>query len=207
MTVNSLIMAAEPLLAVLLLGHLGFSPWQYALALAASSGAGGFIGSRLARPLAARFGQRRVMLTSGTLRACWPIGLAFVTPGLPGMLLVTALQLAMVTCIGVFNPLLSTARLEHTAPDRVARTLTAWSISTSAAIAAMTAAWGVLAAATGPRTAIAIAGVLLLVSPVLLPGRGEEDEEEGGEKELPKQSASAAEAPGAVGEPDAVEGV
>ena len=171
MVVNGLIMAAEPLLAVLMLGHLGFSPWQYALALAASSGAGGFVGSRLARPLAARFGQHRVMLVSGVLRACWPIGLAFVRPGVPGMLLVITVQLGLVTCIGVFNPLLATGRLEQTAPDRVARTLTAWSISTSAAIAALTALWGLLAAATTPRTAIALAGVLLLASPFLLPRR------------------------------------
>ncbi|MFJ9245373.1 MFS transporter [Streptomyces sp. NPDC101776] len=171
MMVNGLIMASEPLLAVLLLGRLGFAPWQYALALAASSGVGGFVGSRLARPLAARFGQRKVMLTSGVLRACWPIGLAFVRPGVPGMLLVTAVQLGMVTCIGVFNPLLATARLTDTAPDRIARTLTAWSVSTSAAIAALTAAWGLVAAATTPRTAIALAGVLLLASPLLLPRR------------------------------------
>ncbi|XUL90053.1 MFS transporter [Streptomyces galilaeus] len=171
MTVNGLIMASEPLLAVLLLGRLGFAPWQFALALAASSGAGGFIGSRLARPLAARFGQHRVLLTSGALRACWPVGLAFVGPGVPGMLLVAALQLAMVTCIGVFNPLLATARLTQTAPDRVARTLTAWSVSTSTAIALTTAAWGWVAAATTPRAAIALAGVLLLASPFLLPRR------------------------------------
>lgn len=116
MAVNGLIMAAEPLLAVLMLGSLGFAPWQYALALAASSGVGGFVGSRLARPLAARFGQHRVMLTSGVLRACWPIGLAFVRPGVPGMLLVTAVQLGLVTCIGVFNPLLATSRLQQTSP-------------------------------------------------------------------------------------------
>jgi hypothetical protein len=171
MAVNGLIMASEPLLAVLLLGRLGFAPWQYALALAASSGAGGFVGSRLARPLAARFGERGVLFTAGALRACWPIGLAFVRPGVPGMLLVTAVQLGMVTCIGVFNPLLATARLTQTAPDRVARTLTAWSVSTSAAISVLTAAWGLVAAATTPRTAIALAGVLLLASPLLLPRR------------------------------------
>ena len=171
MVVNGLIMAAEPLLAVLMLGRLGFSPWQYALALAASSGVGGFVGSRLARPLAARFGARRVLRVSGVLRACWPVGLAFVRPGVPGMLLVIAVQLGLVTCIGVFNPLLATSRLEQTAPDRVARTLTAWSISTSAAIAALTATWGLLAAATTPRTAIALAGILLLASPLLLPRR------------------------------------
>ncbi|KPI20333.1 protein of unknown function DUF894 DitE [Actinobacteria bacterium OK074] len=186
MVVNGLIMAAEPLLAVLLLGRLGFAPWQYALALAASSGAGGFVGSRLARPLAARFGQHRVMLTAGVLRACWPVGLAFVPPGAAGMLLVTAVQLGLVTCIGVFNPLLATSRLQHTAPDRVARTLTAWSISTSAAIAILTALWGLLGAVTGPRTAIAVAGILLLATPLLLPRRESAPPNESEEAALPE---------------------
>jgi hypothetical protein len=38
-------------------------------------------------------------------------------------------------------------------------------------VAGVTALWGLLAAAAGPRTAIAAAGVLLLVTPVLLAGR------------------------------------
>ncbi|MFJ5528635.1 MFS transporter [Streptomyces sp. NPDC093261] len=170
LVVNGLIMATEPLLAVLLLGRLGFAPWQYGLAFAAPC-VGGLVGSRLARPLAARFGQRRVILTSGALRACWSVGLAFVRPGVPGIVLIIAVQLGLVTCCGLFNPVLATYRLEHTAPDRVARTLTAWSVGSSAAIAALTAVWGLLAAVTGPRTAIAVAGVLLLATPLLLPRR------------------------------------
>lgn len=47
MLVAGLIMATEPLLAVLLLRQLGFPPWQYALAFAAPC-LGGLIGSRLA---------------------------------------------------------------------------------------------------------------------------------------------------------------
>ncbi|MEU9115770.1 MFS transporter [Streptomyces sp. NPDC048483] len=168
--VNGLIMASEPLLAVLLLGHLGFTPWQYGLAFAAPC-VGGLIGSRLAHRLAARFGRHKVMLTAGVLRACWPLGLAFVRPGVPGIVLVIAVQLGLVTCIGLFNPMLATYRLDHTAPDRVARTLVAWSISSSAAIAVLTALWGLLAAVTSPRTAIAAAGVLLLATPLLLPRR------------------------------------
>ena len=46
--VSGLIMATEPLLAVLLLRELGFPPWQYGLAFAAPC-VGGLIGSRLAR--------------------------------------------------------------------------------------------------------------------------------------------------------------
>ncbi|MFI6493987.1 MFS transporter [Streptomyces sp. NPDC050564] len=168
--VNGLIMASEPLLAVLLLGRLGFAPWQYGLVFAAPC-IGGLVGSRLARPLAARFGQHKVMLSAGVLRACWPVGLAFVQPGVPGIVLIIAVQLGLVTCCGLFNPLLATYRLDHTDPDRVARTLTAWSVSTSAAIAALTAVWGLLAAITSPRTAIAAAGVLLLATPLLLSRR------------------------------------
>ncbi|MFF4209575.1 MFS transporter [Streptomyces sp. NPDC001796] len=168
--VNGLIMASEPLLAVLLLGRLGFAPWQYGLAFAAPC-VGGLVGSRLARRLVARFGQRKVMLTAGVLRACWPVGLAFVRPGVPGMVLVIVVQLGLVTCIGVFNPVLATYRLDHTGPDRVARTLAAWSVSSSAAIAALTALWGLLATVTGPRAAIAVAGMLLLATPLLVPRR------------------------------------
>ncbi|WP_433190681.1 MFS transporter [Actinoallomurus sp. CA-150999] len=167
---NGLIMASEPLLTVLMLGRLGFAPWQYGLAFAAPC-VGGLVGSRLARRLVARFGQHRVILIAGALRACWPVGLAFVQPGVPGILLVIALQLGLVTCCGVFNPVLATYRLEHTDHDRVARTLSAWSVSSSATIAALTAVWGLLAAITGPRTAIAVAGILLLATPLLLPRR------------------------------------
>ncbi|MFC9531899.1 MFS transporter [Streptomyces sp. NPDC056975] len=168
--VNGLIMASEPLIAVLMLSRLGFAPWQYGLAFAAPC-IGGLIGSRVAHPLVARFGQHKVMLTVGALRACWPIGLAFVQPGVPGIVLVIAVQLGLVTCCGLFNPVLATYRLEHSDPDRVARTLSAWSVSSSLSIAALTAVWGVIAAVTGPRTAIAIAGVVLLATPLLLPRR------------------------------------
>ncbi|MFF4219290.1 MFS transporter [Streptomyces nondiastaticus] len=168
--VNGLIMASEPLLAVLLLGHLGFTPWQYGLAFAVPC-IGGLVGSRLARRLAPRFGQHKVILSAGALRACWSVGLAFVQPGVPGIVLIIAVQLGLVTCCGLFNPVLATYRLDHTDPGKVARTLSAWSVSSSAAIAALTALWGLLAALTSPRSAIAVAGVVLLATPLLLPRR------------------------------------
>jgi hypothetical protein len=170
MAVNGLIMVTEPLLAVLMLGRLGFAPWQYGLAFAAPC-AGGLIGSRLARRIVARFGQHRVMLTAGALRACWLPGLAFIRPGPAGLVLVMAVELGMIICCSVFNPVLATYRLEQTAPDRVTRTLTAWSVSTKASIAALTALWGLLASLTSPRAAIALAGLLILATPLLLPRR------------------------------------
>jgi MFS family permease len=165
--VNGLIMATSPLIAVLMPGRLGFTPWQYGLAFGAPC-VGGLIGSRLAGLLVEWFGQHRVMLTAGALRACWPLGLAFIRPGAAGMVLVIAVQLGLVTCVGVFNPVFASYRLEQTKTDRVARTLCAWSVTSNATIAVLTALWGLLASATSPRIAIAIAGVLLLATPFLL---------------------------------------
>jgi MFS family permease len=175
--VNGLIMATSPLLAVLMLGRLGFAPWQYGLAFALPC-VGGLVGSRLAGRLVARFGRHRVMLTAGSLRACWSLGLAFIRPGTAGLVLVIAVQLGLVTCMGVFNPVFATYRLEQTATDRVARTLLAWSVTSKVTIAAMTAVWGLLAEVTGPRSAIAIAGLLILATPLLLPRRDRAPEHE-----------------------------
>jgi MFS family permease len=168
--VNGLIMATEPLLAVLLLGELHFPPWQYGLAFAAPC-LGGLVGSRLARRAVARFGQHRILRTVGTLRAVWLIGLAFVRPGVAGLATVIAVELAIIVSMSLYTPVLATYRLEQTPRDRTARTLTAWSIGTSAAIAVLSALGGLLAAVTGPRTAITVAGLLILASPLLLPRR------------------------------------
>ncbi|HEY6497627.1 MAG TPA: MFS transporter [Trebonia sp.] len=168
--VGGLILAVEPVLVVLMLGPLKFAPWQYTLAFGAPC-IGGLIGSRLSRRLVARLGRLRVMRVFGTLSACWPIGLTFTGPGMGGVLLVIVLQFGLVLCMGVFNPVSATYRLEHTDKHLVARVLAAWSVSTSLATAALTALWGVLAALTSPRIAIAVAGVLLLATPLLLPRR------------------------------------
>jgi MFS family permease len=151
-----------------MLGRLGFAPWQYGLAFAAPC-VGGLIGSQLARRLAARVGQHKVMLTAGALRACWPLGLAFIRPGTAGLVLVMTVELGLITCMGVFNPVFAAYRLDQTESDRVARTLSAWSVTSKATIAAMTGLWGLLASITSPRTAIAIAGLLILTTPFLLP--------------------------------------
>ena len=56
----------------------------------------------------------------------------------------------------------------------MARTLSAWSVTASATIAALTALWGVLASLTSLRIALAISGLLLLATPLLLPRRARE---------------------------------
>ncbi|WP_433590200.1 MFS transporter [Nocardia sp. CA-145437] len=166
--VNGLIMTTEPLLAVLLLRELHFSPWQYGLAFAAPC-LGGLIGSRLAARVVARHGQFRVLRTVGTLRAIWLIGLVFVQPGVLGLVTVIVVELAIIINMSLYTPVLATYRLEHTPKDLVARTLSAWSISSGLAIAGLSALGGLLASVTSPRAAIAVVGLLILASPLLLP--------------------------------------
>jgi MFS family permease len=166
--VAGLIMATEPLLAVLLLRQLRFPPWQYGLAFAAPC-AGGLIGSRLARRVVARYGQHRVFRVVGTLRSVWLIGLAFVRPGIAGLITVMAVELAIIFGMSLYNPVLATYRLEQTPGHQIARTLSAWSIGSSASIAAFTALGGLLADLTSTRAALAVAGLAALASPLLLP--------------------------------------
>ncbi|WP_263170801.1 MFS transporter [Streptomyces sp. SCSIO ZS0520] len=177
--VSGLIMATEPLLAVLLLRQLGFPPWQYGLAFAAPC-LGGLLGSRLARRVVARHGRHRVFRTVGTLRVVWLIGLAFVRPGVLGLVTVIVLELAIIITMSLYTPVLATYRLEHTPTHLVTRTLSAWSIGQQASIATLTALTGLLADTTSPRTALTTAGLLILATPLLLPrqeetGRGVPD--------------------------------
>jgi len=164
---GGLILAVEPPLAVLMLGQLGFAPWQYTLGFGLPC-VGGLIGSRLARRLVARFGGHRIMLVFGILRACWPVGLAFVERGTGGLFLVIGIQFGLIVCMGVYNPVYATYRLNHTEKHLVSRVLAAWSVSSSLTIAALTALWGVLASLTSPRIAIAAAGILLFATPLFL---------------------------------------
>ncbi len=167
---NGLVMATAPLIAVLMLARLGVAPWQYGLAFAAPC-AGGLAGARLARRLAERHGSDTVLRWAGTLRAGWPIGLAFTPAGVGGVMFVAVIELGLISTCAVFNPVFATYRLEQTPTDRLARTLAAWTITSKTSIAALTALWGVLASLVGLRLAIGLAGVLLLVTPLLLPKR------------------------------------
>lgn len=170
MLVSGLIMATEPLLAVLLLRQLEFPPWQYGLAFAAPC-VGGLIGSRLAHRVVARHGRHWVFRTVGTLRAIWLIGLAFVRPGVVGLVTVMVVELAIIINMSLYTPVLATYRLERTPKHLVARTLSAWSIGQQASIAVFTTLGGLLANVTSPRTALTVAGLLILATPLLLPRR------------------------------------
>jgi len=166
--VNGLIMATEPLLAVLMLGRLGFAPWQYGLAFSVPC-IGGLVASRFARRIGARFGHRKVILVAGTVRAFWPIGLVAMRPGVGGLVIVMGVELGLIVSCGIYNPVYATYRLQQTPNDRVSRVLSAWSVSSNTSIAVLTALTGVVAQFTTPLTGIGAAGLCLLASPFLLP--------------------------------------
>jgi MFS family permease len=168
--VGGLIMATAPLLSVLLLGQYHFPAWQYGLAFGVPA-LGGFVGARLSARLVTRYGRYRVMTASGWLRSLFPLGLAFVGPGVPGLLTVIVVESLLITCMGVFNPVHATERLRRTPADHTARVLSTWSAAGRLLQAALMVVWGVLATLTSPLAAITLSGVLLLATPLLLPRR------------------------------------
>ncbi|WP_422735037.1 MFS transporter [Micromonospora sp. WMMD729] len=168
--VGGLIMATAPLLAVLLLGQYHLPAWQYGLAFGVPA-LGGLVGARLSARLVARHGRHQVMILSGWLRSVFPLGLALVQPGVPGLLTVIVVEGLLITCMGVFNPISATERLRRIPLSHTARVLSTWSAVSRLVQAALVVIWGVLATLTSPLTAITVSGVLLLATPLLLPGR------------------------------------
>jgi predicted MFS family arabinose efflux permease len=83
-------------------------------------------------------------------------------------------EFLIIVNMSLYNPVLATYRLNHTPPERSARMLSAWSISSSMSIAVCTALGGVLADLTSPRTALVAAGILILAAPLFLPAMRDE---------------------------------
>jgi MFS family permease len=166
--VAGLIMATAPLLSVLLLGQYHFPAWQYGLAFGIPA-LGGFAGARLSARLVTRYGRHRVMIVSGWLRSLFPLGLAFIHPGITGLLTVIIVEGLLITCMGIFNPIYATERLQRAPASHAAQVLSTWSVSSKLLQAALMVLWGILATLTSPLAAITISGVLLLATPLLLP--------------------------------------
>ena len=78
----------------------------------------------------------------------------------------------LITCMGVFNPIYATERLQRTPADHAAQVLSTWSVRSRLVQAALMVIWGVLATVTSPLAAITVSGVLLLATPLLLPRSG-----------------------------------
>lgn len=164
------LLLTTPLVALLMLRELGFAPWQYALALGIP-GLGGLLGSLCTTKLVDRFGQRVILLGFGALRTCWMGLLLAAGPGVLGLITIMAAETLLLFCAGVFNPVFTTYRMNHTADYHMARVGTAWSISAKCFQPAFIALGGFIAATTSIHTAITFATIALLSSTLLLPWR------------------------------------
>jgi MFS family permease len=164
------VMAVSPLATVLMLRDLGFTPWQYGMALGLP-GVGGVLGSLAAPRLVARYGQRTALLLAGVGRVPWLALLPLARPGLGGLLLVIAGETLLRGFAGVFNPVFATYRMEAAGDSHLARVGTTWSIGSKVVQPLCVTVGGLLAAATGPRTAIAVFAVVTAASVLWLPWR------------------------------------
>ncbi|WP_307797914.1 MFS transporter [Actinoplanes flavus] len=164
------IVASTPLIAVLMLRDLGFSPAQYGLALGVPCAAG-VLGSVLAPRIIRWAGLMPTLLAAGAARCLWMAVIPFAPGTTAGLVLIIAADTALLLCAGIFNPAFSTYRMRAVADGYLARVTAAWAVSSKVAQPIVIAAAGVVAAAVGARVALlGLAGVLL-ASMVVLPWR------------------------------------
>lgn len=162
------IVASTPLIAVLMLRDLGFSPAQYGLALGVPCTAG-ILGSVLAPRLIRWAGLMPTLLVAGAARCLWMAVVPFAPGTTAGLALIIAADTMLLLCAGIFNPAFSTYRMRAVTDGYLARVTAAWAVSSKVAQPLVIVAAGVAAAAVGARTALlGLAGVLL-ASVVLLP--------------------------------------
>ncbi|MFJ7965482.1 MFS transporter [Streptomyces sp. NPDC096324] len=164
------IMMTSPLMAVLMLDDLGLAPWQYGLALGLPC-LGGVLGSRLTPLLTRRFGGRRILLLSGLGRTLWTILLPLAPSGALGVFVIVAADFGLLFSAGVFGPSFTTYRMAATPDAFMSRVGTSWSVGSKTCQAIFMIAGGLIAAATGVRSALLIAGLLCMASALLLPWR------------------------------------
>lgn len=164
------VMLCTPLVAVLMLRDLGLAPWQYGLALGVPC-LGGVVGARLMPGVHRRLGARRTLLLFGVLRTPWFLVLPWAPPGQTGLVVIIVTETALLFAAGLFNPSFVTYRMIATEDGHVARVASAWSISSKTCQPLFMVVGGLIATVTGVRVAIAVGGVLCLVSVLLLPWR------------------------------------
>jgi MFS family permease len=132
------------------------------------------LGAMALKPLAARFGSRRVLLASGVGRALWTSLFAVVPAGIGGLLLVIAAETLALGGSGVFNPAFATYRMEATEDAYLSRVIACWSISSRSSQPVGILLGGGLAALFGVRIAMLICGLIVALSGLLLPWRSDD---------------------------------
>lgn len=170
MLFGAMLMGTQPLIQLLMLRDLGFTPFQYGLTLGLPAIAG-LGGAMLAPRLDRRWGRDRVMVIVGALRALWLVPVAFAPPGTAGVLVIMASYTLLLFFAGVFNPLFAGHRMDAVPDHLMARTSAAWSISNRILWPVTMLLFGALAMATSTQVSILLSSLVLLMSGLLLPWR------------------------------------
>ena len=157
-----------PLEMVLLLRVLQLPAWQYGLALALPC-IGGLVGSWLSARLARRLGERRAMVWSAFLRGVPCVVLPFLPTGIVGLVLYILSTFALLALAGVFRPLYSAVRMEHTNDALMARVSSAFVLASLCAAPLFAFLGGVMASVAGLRPTLFLGILGLIVSGFFLP--------------------------------------
>ncbi|MEU4000552.1 hypothetical protein AB0E76_32805 [Streptomyces fungicidicus] len=101
---------------------------------------------------------------SGVARTLWTILLPLAPSGAPGLFIIVAADFGLLFSAGVFNPSFITYRMAATPDAFMSRVGTSWSVGAKTCQAVFVIAGGLVAAATGVRGALLVAGLLCMAS-------------------------------------------
>ncbi len=158
----------SPLEMLLLLNDLRLPAWQYGLALALPS-LGGIAGSWFAPHVSLRFGERRTLIWSASLRGVPMLALPFIPHGTWGMVAYVVLTTLLLTIAGIFRPAYTNLRMEVTDDAYMARVTTAFRLTSTGVAPLLALVGGAVATATNLRTAILVGVIGLVCSGFFLP--------------------------------------
>ncbi|MEV0646335.1 MFS transporter [Phytomonospora sp. NPDC050363] len=159
---------AFPISTVFYLRDLGFTPWQYGLLMGIPS-LGGFLGSRVVRVSAARWGTTRILRWTSVLRALWYALIPLAQPGVGGLVLAGAGFTGVLFFSSIANSTMNGYRQLRTPDDLQVRVAVLWTFATTLTQPVFILLGGVVAMAVGNRTALLVATAVMASATLLLP--------------------------------------
>ncbi|CAM3238659.1 MFS transporter [Stackebrandtia soli] len=161
---------ASPVAVVFYLRDLEFDAVQFGLIMGIPS-LGGFLGARLARVVAQRFGAIRGLWIASMLRTPWYFLIPLAVPGYSGVLVAGLGFGGLLLFAGMANSVMSTYRQLATPDHLLTRVATLWSFATTSLQPAFIVIGGVVATMIGARATLCVAAVLMGSAVIFLPRR------------------------------------
>ena len=161
---------AFPISTVFYLRDLHFSAWQYGLLMGLPS-FGGFLGSRVVRASAARWGTTRVLRWASLTRALWYVLIPLAQPGTGGLVLAGVGFAGVLFFSSIANSTMNSYRQLQTPDDLQVRVTVLWTFATTLTQPAFILLGGLLATVAGNRGALLAATAAMAASTLVLPLR------------------------------------